>query len=55
MKRYFVIEVITMMVVNTILWDGITEYEIGDDYLLVEVTEENIALYLPPSEGENND
>jgi hypothetical protein len=51
MKRYFVIEVITMTVVNTILWDGITDYEVGDDYELVEVTEENIALYLPPSEG----
>ena len=55
MKRYFVIETATNTVTNTIVWDGVSPYSAGEGYELIEVTEESIVLYLPPSEGENND
>lgn len=50
MGRYFIIETATNTVTNTIIWDGVTPYDAGEGHELVEVTEESIALYLPPSE-----
>lgn len=47
MKRYFVVETATNTVVNTIIWDGVTQYSAGDGYELVEVTEETMSLYIP--------
>jgi hypothetical protein len=55
MGRYFIIETATNTVTNTIIWDGVSPYDAGEGYELVEVTEESIALYLPPTEGEDND
>lgn len=55
MGRYFIIETATNTVTNTIIWDGVTPYNAGEGYELVEVTEESIALYLPQSESGNND
>jgi hypothetical protein len=51
MGRYFIIETATNTVTNTIIWDGVTPYDAGEGHELVEVTEESIALYLPPIEG----
>jgi hypothetical protein len=47
MKRYFVIETATETVTNTILWDGVSDYTVGEGFELVEVTDETMAYYFP--------
>lgn len=47
MKRYFVIETATDIVTNTILWDGVSDYNPGEGLELVEVTDETMAYYFP--------
>lgn len=54
MARYFIINTETQTIENTILWDGVTPYEVPEGFELVEVTEESTAQYVVVTETEEN-
>jgi hypothetical protein len=45
MARYFIINTETQTIENTILWDGVTPYEVPEGFELVLVTPESVAQY----------
>lgn len=45
MKKYFVVDVATQAVINTVVWDSVSEYNVEQGCMLVEVTEQSIAQF----------
>lgn len=55
MNRYFIVDALSQSVVNTIVWDGQSEYKIPEYCILILVTEETIMQYAAPHEEAIND
>lgn len=55
MLRYFIVDTLNQKVINTIVWDGQSEYAIPENYILILVTDETIAQYFEQTEEAIND